>query len=198
MKILIATNNPAKYKLVVALLNETSLRKYVFVSPTDLGISLKVQETGSLRNRALSKAIVASKLVKNMPDADEVAYFVGIDDGIRFDKHKKTYSDSKMATDRILKGGNINIGDNITIVRAFGFADQKGNVSTCISRVPMVYLGDQKKVKREEGAYPLEYVLAYKGQQKPIKQLEQDDKNIQNQKYMLKTISKTIDAFLDM
>ncbi len=198
MKILIATNNHTKFNLVARLLKETPFKEYDFVCPADLGFNLNVREKGSLQNRALTKAGQARELVKKMEVTDDIAYFVGIDDGIRFVQDKTTHSDSKKATDRILKRENVHIGDSITIVRAFGFVDQKGNSLSCITRVPMTYIGNPNNIERKEGAYPLEYVLSYEHQQKPINQLSQDHKNIQNQKYMLKNISKTINEFLNL
>lgn len=194
-KILIATNNLSKFKVIEPLIKQTGLVNFDYARPEELGIEFNVTETGSLQNRARLKAVKLYDVLKASSKIDDVFMIVGSDDGIRIDDEKKTYSDSKMATDRILKGDRVKLGDSITIVRAFAFVSQNGDIKSCIARVPMVFIGNPGNIKRQEGVYPLEHVLAYIGSSKPIYSLDLKSRNNLNQKYMLPVIEKELGKF---
>jgi hypothetical protein len=191
-KIVIATNNLSKFEVIRPILMYSGLINYHFVRPENLGIELDVVETGSLRNRARIKAVEVYELLKSQGKLSDVYMTVGSDDGIRINIENKTYSDSKMATDRILKKDFVNIGDEITIVRAFAFVLQSGTIFSCITRIPMTFIGNPNNITRQEGVYPLEHVLAYKGTFTPIAKLDQETTDKYNQTYMLPKIKKVL------
>jgi hypothetical protein len=191
VKILIATNNVSKFGVVVPLLKYAGLEGYEYIQPSEVGVTLDVDETGSLQNRARQKAAAAFESIKKLPILDEFYMFVGSDDGIRIERDKKTYTASKETTDRILSGRGIEVGDQVSIVRSFAFIT-KDSSAACTTRVPMVFLGNPQHVTRQEGTYPLEYVLAYKHIEAPIHMLSESTRNVLNQKYMAVAIRRTL------
>lgn len=191
MKTLIATNNVTKFELMRYVLRDAGISGEC-IRPADLQIDKDVDETGSLENRAMQKASALRDLLRGDLRGEGIDLYVGVDDGIRIEKEGKTYAESYEATDRILAGDSIEIGDDITIMRAFAFITHDGKQTTCMTRVPLYFLGNPDNIKRDEGIYPLAQVLAYHGSRVPAGALESEGDAAMTSKFSIANLQEAL------
>ena len=81
-KILLATSNKDKFKIVKYILDKAGLseKEYEFVSLKDINYSgPDEKESGTIKERARRKAM---SVKENLPNSDEFEFIIGIDDGV--------------------------------------------------------------------------------------------------------------------
>lgn len=167
-KILIATKNKDKFLIVSGMLKQLGLEKYKFVSLKDLGINEDVEEKSSVLNRAKQKADFFAKIIKKKK-INGISAVLGKDDGIVLPGSKRIITNSKETTDKILTGKIISAGEIIIIASAYALNFLDKNIrASCITKHPYIYLGNKENVKRKEGGYVLNYVVAPLGSKKPL------------------------------
>lgn len=160
--ILIATHNKDKFNTVRRMLENVSNNKFTFINLNDLEINRDVEEIGNIIERAEQKARLVIDLVK-----DKVEAVIGIDDGIKIKGTITT--ETKKEADKILAGDYLELGELAPIIRGYFIINTKTkNTESCLTEIPFKYVGNENKIKREEGKYPLSYVLARIDSSKPI------------------------------
>lgn len=157
MKVLIATQNLDKFKIISGMLKKCGLEDSTFFNLKDVNVLTQSEENGTLVNRAMLKATFAQKNIANPLEMD---LFVGVDDGMKY-KGNETNVDSKVVTENILSNNLLEIGEILTIVRAFAFVDNKGQIIDQFeTEIPFKFIGNLKNIKSEETKYPLSHVLS--------------------------------------
>jgi hypothetical protein len=155
--ILIGTYNLDKYRIITALFNEVLSNKYFFNSIYDVGINIKIVEKGSILNRAEQKAI---NIWNHIIICKQREYFasIGIDDGFSLEKDDEGDPNSKLVTEKILKGTFIKKNQTIWLKRGIALYNQQG-LRSVLTTIPFKFLGNPNNIKRQEGAYSLMEVL---------------------------------------
>ena len=120
MKILIATTNRDKFKLVSYLLSSSIFKDAEFYSLYDIeGIPPK-RESGNVKKRSLVKAQnIFDNISNNIFD-----YIIGVDDGLRI--NGKVITAVKEYTKDILDDQFIKEGHRIELVRAYTYIVKDG------------------------------------------------------------------------
>jgi len=125
-----------------------------------------------LINRAYLKASFAQQTVD---ESNNIDLFVGVDDGMKF-KGNDTNVDSKVITENILENNLLEIGEVLTIVRAFSFVDKNGKkIDEFETEIPFKFLGNSKNIKSEETKYPLSNVLSTIRNKEAIIEMDEND-----------------------
>ena len=155
MKILIATHNKDKYEIVRHLIKKCNY-DFVFHSLSDLNIDDEVEETGGVKDRAKQKAEFYWNIVKDNFDIDCV---IGIDDGIDFTAQGEGKANTKEITDKILHNNFLEKGKWVWIKRAYAVVGANLDLRVFFTSIPFIFLGNEEGITREEGKYPLSYVL---------------------------------------
>lgn len=169
-KVIIATKNKDKFVLVSDLLRRTGRFDGVeFLSLKDLDISEDFEEIGNVQERALKKAKDYAEVLRAKGLSDDVRCIIGVDDAMLVEKEGEIVVDSKTITDEILAGTRMTPGERLIVVRGYGMIDiETEEERTCETKVPFVFLGNEKGIIRKDGEYPLSRVLAYEGDTIPI------------------------------
>ena len=143
-KILIATRNKAKFKIVSKLLSISIFKNYKYYNLNDLDEEIiDKKENGDVINRSYEKAKNAYDNIKN----NDFKYIVGIDDGIKI--RGKIIENVKELIKPIINDEYLNNDEIVYIVRAYTFFDNTGNYYKILTEIPFKY----KKI-----AYYLEIV----------------------------------------
>lgn len=189
-QIFIATNNTSKLGIISSLIKEATRGECMIVSPKDTDYTKDVKETGDLKKRAKDKAMAAYDYFGKKYD-----FYIGVDDGICIEKENRTYEESQEATARILAEDGIYEGDDISIVRAFCSISKEGNIVESSAKVPFVFLGNKNDIKMQDNKYPLNQVVAYKGTDKSVAQINDDEVQRFDMYYMLSSIKEITQGF---
>lgn len=191
MRILIATQNPDKFRIVKSLLSRCGLPDCEFKSLTDVNIASQTKEYGTLKNRALMKAQYAYAAIGK---SKKFGAYIGIDDGMKY-KDGDINENSKEITENILSNGFLEIGEKIINVRAFAFLNEEGRVLDQFeAEIPFKFIGNPRGIELQNAGYPLGYVLAPLEGDKPMREMEtekaMDYYLLFLGKYLKKSISK--------
>lgn len=169
MIILVATKNVDKFNTTVGIFTKLGLNKFTYKNLLDYKIIGENEEIGSLRERAQGKVEFTLKTLKVNDINDEIKLIVGIDDGFYVPSSDLLTANSKELVDDILSGKILDKGEIIEEVRSYAIY----NTSTekyhyYESRLPLIYLGNDEGIKREEGKNPLKHVLSFQSELQPI------------------------------
>jgi len=162
-KILIATKNKDKFRIVSTLLKTSIFDKYDFYCLADLDEEIfdKV-ETGNVINRSFEKA---ENIFKNMKNND-FHYIIGVDDGIKIRnqivENVKDYIQS-IIDDKLLSKDEI-----VYIVRAYTFFNKAGDYYSILTEIPFKYKKLEHELEIKENSYPLSHVLTPINSDEPV------------------------------
>lgn len=176
-KILIATRNKDKFKIISKLLSTNNFKDATFYSLNDIEENIvDNKETGDIINRSLEKALNAYNNIKEAYD-----YFIGVDDGIKL--KGKMIENVKDYITPILEDKYLTTNEKVYIVRAYTFIDKKGNHKSIVTEIPFEYKKLQKKFDILENSYPLSHVLSPVGSTKVVSGLSIEESNTYYLKY---------------
>ena len=169
MIILIATKNIDKFNTTKGIFQKLGFSKYVFRNLVDYKISEEYEEVGSMKERAKDKVGFALKILKDNDEFEQISLIVGIDDGFYIPSKCLLTANSKELVDDVLSGDMLNVGDSIEEVRSYAiYIISKGEYHYYESRLPLIFLGNEKGIKRKEGINPLKNVLSFEFESQPI------------------------------
>lgn len=172
-KILIATTNKDKFKVVTYLLDRAGLSKseYVYQSLDDINYDgPDKKEQGSIAKRAEDKA----KVVKEYLKEADFEYIIGIDDGI-FIK-SKLQENIKEYIGKILYENYLSEGEQYAFYRAYCVIDRSGNEYKTEIDIPYVYKPKENAVLKAN-SYPLSQVSVPIGHNKALTDLDENEGN---------------------
>lgn len=158
MKLLIATKNLDKYKIVTNLLLRCN-SNLKFYNLRDLNIDSNIKEVGTIADRAKQKALFYQKYLKQNSMIDNIDWVIGVDDGIGFSKKDEGNPNSKELTDKILSNQCVNTGDKVWIKRAYSVIGKNNQIMVCTTSIPFIFFGNRTSVKRQDNKYPLSRVF---------------------------------------
>lgn len=168
MKILIATQNQDKFRIVKGLLSNCGLSECEFKNLNDVNIASQTEEYGSLINRALMKAQYAHEVIG---EDQQIDIFVGVDDGMKY-KGGETDGNSKEITEKILCHNLLDVGEVLVIVRAFALLDKNGaTIDEFETEIPYKFLGNINNIQPQDAKYPLGCVLSPLDGDKPLTEM---------------------------
>lgn len=170
-KILIATRNKDKFKIISKLLSTNNFKDATFYSLNDIEENIvDKKETGDIINRSLEKALNAYNNIK-----EDYDYFIGVDDGIKL--KGKMIENVKDYITPILEDKYLTTNEKVYIVRAYTFIDKKGNHKSIVTEIPFEYKKLQEKFDILENSYPLSHVLSPVGSTKVVSGLKEEESN---------------------
>jgi hypothetical protein len=171
-KILIATRNKDKYKIVSKLLSAKTFKNFKFISLNEIKEDIiDKKEVGDIKNRSYEKAMNVYKSLQN----NVYDYIVGIDDGIEI--RGNIIENVKEYIKAILDNKYLKENEKVYIVRAYTFINKKGKCKTIVTRIPFKYKKLEKQIKIEENSYPLSHVLTPIDSNQRIIDLDEYDTN---------------------
>ena len=138
-KILIATTNKDKYRIVTYLLDRAGLKcdEYLYQSLDDINYSgPDKKEQGSIDNRAENKAKVVKEYLDNN-SSNDFDYVIGIDDGI-FIKGE-LQENIKDYIKKILYENFLSNGEEFAFYRAYCLIDKSGRIVKTQTQIPYTY-----------------------------------------------------------
>lgn len=176
-KILIATRNKDKFKIIEKLLSTQNFTDYKYYSLDDIDESIvDKKERGSVIERSYQKALNAFNCINFKYD-----YIVGVDDGIKMKgkiiENVKDYI-SLIIDDKFLKEGEV-----VYIVRAYTFINSDGIYKSVLTEIPFKYTKLKEKINIHENSYPLSNVLTPIDSLKTVIKLNADESNTYYLKY---------------
>lgn len=176
-KILIATRNKDKFKIIEKLLSTQNFTDYKYYSLDDIDESIvDKKERGSVIERSYQKALNTFNCINSKYD-----YIVGVDDGIKMKgkmiENVKDYI-SLIIDDKFLKEGEV-----VYIVRAYTFINSDGIYKSVLTEIPFKYTKLKEKINIHENSYPLSNVLSPIDSLKTIIKLSADESNTYYLKY---------------
>lgn len=154
MKVLIATRNKDKFKIVSELLSKTIFSQSEIYSLNDLKEKIiDKPENGDIIKRSYDKA----KNVIEQLKSNEFDCIVGIDDGMKI--HNEITPNVKMILSDIVNGNYLKEGEIIYDVRAYTFFTKDGKNKSIITEFPFKFKKSKKYIEIKPNSYPLSYVL---------------------------------------
>lgn len=171
-KILIATRNKDKFRIVSKLLKTNLFPNANFYNISDINKEIVDEvEVGDINNRSRNKATnVFSQLDENIYD-----FIIGIDDGIKMKgsivPNVKDYI-KDILDDKYLTNGEI-----VYIVRSYTFVNKNKKIKTVITEIPFKYSKLDHEYSLEKNSYPLSHVLTSINSQVPVYKLTNDESN---------------------
>lgn len=164
-KILIATRNLSKLKLVSSLMKVCGFENYDFYSLKDLKYDIPDEkEIGTVAERAKQKCLNALNNLKN----NDYDFILGIDDV--FEIHGRIETEVKkiildILGDKLLKDGEI-----ATVCRGYHFISKDGKEYNFITRIPLKYKKYQGDINSiTDKGYPLNAVFFFLDESKQDK-----------------------------
>lgn len=171
-KILIATRNKDKYKIVSKLLSAKTFKNFKFISLNEIKEDIiDKKEVGDIKNRSYEKAMNVYKSLKN----NIYDYIVGIGDGIEI--RGNIIENVKEYIKAILDNKYLKENEKVYIVRAYTFINKKGKFKIIVTKIPFKYKKLEKQIKIEENSYPLSHVLTPIDSNQRIIDLDEYDTN---------------------
>ena len=156
-KILIATNNKDKYRIVTDLLNRAGLSKneFLFQSLADINYSgPDKKEEGTIDNRAEEKAKVVKKHLDEV-NKNDFEYIIGIDDGIFIKGELRP--NIKDYLKKILYENFLVNGEEFAFYRAYCLINISGDTIRTETKIPYTYK-HKDSAEFKENSYPLSQV----------------------------------------
>jgi hypothetical protein len=169
-KILIATRNIDKFKIVSKLLKSV-FSDYDYFSLNDINKEIiDKKENGDIINRSFEKA-------KNVFDSlkKDYDYIIGVDDGIKIQgiirENVKDYVQS-IINDELLDQNEI-----VYIARAYTFFSKEGNNYSILTEIPFKYKKLAYKLEIKKDTYPLSHVLTPLNSNIPVSKQSEEESN---------------------
>ena len=181
-KVLIATTNKDKFKIVSRLFNDTIFpsSEYEILSlSSDMNIPDE-KESGSNIERARAKALNAFNYLKYY----NFDYIVGLDDAIII--KGKVEPNIKEYINKILYENYLEDGEEYAFNRAYCIIDKEKNIYEVNLDVPEIYHPLKGNFTLEEHSYPLSHVSYPIGYAKPISELNEEESTNYYLKYVRK------------
>ena len=179
-KVLIATTNKDKFKIVSRLFNDTIFpsSEYEILSlSSDMNIPDE-KESGSNIERARAKALNAFNYLKDY----NFDYIVGLDDAIII--RGKVEPNIKEYINKILYENYLEDGEEYVFNRAYCIIDKEKNIYEVNLDVPEIYHPLKDNFTLEEHSYPLSHVSYPIGYNKPVCELSEEESNNYFLKYV--------------
>lgn len=189
-KILIATRNKDKFKIVSKLL--TSIFKdYEYYNLNDLYEEIiDKKESGDVINRSYEKAKNAYDSIKN----NDFKYIVGIDDGIKI--RDEILENVKELIKPIINDEYLNNDEVVYIVRAYTFFSNTGDYYKILTEIPFKYKKITYNLEIETNSYSLSHVLRILDSDKTVIEQDFDESNNYYLKYSEKKF-KDVEEYFD-
>ena len=171
-KILLATSNKDKFKIVKYILDKAGLSEndYEFFSLKDINYSgPDEKEQGTIKERARAKA---TSVRNNLANSDEYEFIIGIDDGVEL---KGTMRENvKDHINMILFENYLEEGEPIIFPRAYCCIDKNGRMFETIAKIEYSYK-HKDGLKVEPNSYPLSQVMVPIGYDKSLTEMDNKD-----------------------
>ena len=169
-KVLIATTNKDKYKIVAELFRKTIFSSDEYeISPITNDMNIPDEkETGSNIDRARTKAVNAHKVLK-----DEFDYICGLDDAVRI--KGELDSNIKLVVNKILYENYLDEGETYSFNRAYVIIDKDGNIYETSIDIPYSYHALENNFELKEHSYPLSHVACPLGTTTPLSDLDEKE-----------------------
>lgn len=191
-KILIATRNKDKFRIVKMLLSTNNFKNFNFYSLDDIKEEIiDKKEIGDIENRSFQKAKNAYDVLKESFD-----YIVGVDDGIKIKGN--VIENVKKYIKMIIEDDFLEEKEIVQIVRAYTFINKEGIFKSIVTEIPFEYIKLQTKINISENSYPLSYVLSPIGTLKTVVELSEEESNLYYLKYSQKEFDKVENFFYDI
>ena len=172
-KILIATTNKDKYRIVTYLLSRAGLYKddYDFYSLDDIDYDgPDKKEEGSIENRAETKAKIVCEYLKN----DDYEYIIGIDDGIYI--KGALQENIKEYLKKILYENYLTEGEEYSFYRAYCIISRAGQVFNTVTKIPYTYK-PKENAELKANSYPLSQISVPVGHDIALTDLSENEGN---------------------
>lgn len=172
-KILIATRNNDKFRIISKLLATNNFKNYAFYSLNSIEEDIiDKKESGDIINRSLEKALNAAEH-ENIKDNYD--YIIGVDDGIKM--KGKMVENVKDYINLILDDKFLSENEQVSIVRAYTFINNKGMHISIITEIPFKYIKLKEKFAVLDNSYPLSHVLSPINSSKVVAELSEEESN---------------------
>lgn len=184
--ILIATTNNDKYETVKSIFENTIFSKdeYIINSLKTLNIKLEdKKEVGDNLTRARNKALFAYESLKKY----NFDYIVGLDDAIII--KGKIEPNVKEYINKILYDNYLEENEEFAFIRAYVIINKEGNLYETSIRIPYKYKYNENAVVKEN-SYPLSYVSCPIGYDKPVNELNDEERMEYYLKYVKEPLVK--------
>lgn len=172
-KILIATTNRDKFKIISCLLRKAGItnENFQILSLNDINYNgPDNKEVGNIANRARVKA----ETVKNYFSNENYDYFIGIDDGIIL--KGKMIENVKEYLNKILYENYLSEGEKIIFPRAYCVIGKNNEIFQEIIEIPYVYMSKDNVILKQF-SYPLNQVVVPIEYDKPIAEMSTEESN---------------------
>ena len=156
-KILIATNNRDKYRIVTDLLKRAGLNndEYLYQSLDDINYSgPDMKEEGTIDNRAENKAKVVKEYLDEI-NGNDFEYIIGIDDGIFIKGELR--ANIKDYIKKILYEDFLEDGEEFSFYRAYCLIKDNNDIIKTKTKIPYKYK-HKDSAEFKENSYPLSQV----------------------------------------
>ncbi len=171
-KILIATRNKDKFKIISKLLSTDFFKDYEFYSLSNIEDNIiDKKEQGDVINRSFEKAMnIYDNISSNCYD-----FIIGIDDGIKM--KNKIIENVKDYIKPIIDDKYLSQNEIVFIVRAYTFISKNGKYKSIITEIPFKYKKLEKEFNIEDNSYPLSHVLTPLDSFKTVTELSSEESN---------------------
>lgn len=191
-KILIATRNDDKYKIVSELLKTTIFEDKDFYYLKNINEQIEdKEEKGDIINRSYEKA---KNIFKNIKSND-FQFIVGVDDGIKI--KDKIIENVKDYINSIINGELLKENEIVYIVRAYTFIEKNGKEKSIITEIPFQYRKQTKEILIKKDSYPLSNVLSPLDSSKVISEQSFEESNDYYTIYSKKLLEEVKEFFND-
>lgn len=173
IKILIATRNNDKFRIISKLLTTNNFKDSMFYSLNNIEEDIiDKKESGDIINRSLEKALNAAAHENIKKNYD---YIIGIDDGMKM--KGKMIENVKDYINLILDDKFLSENEQVSIVRAYTFINNKGIYMSIITEIPFKYIKLKEKFDILDNSYPLSHVLSPINSSKVVSELSEEESN---------------------
>ena len=171
-KVLLATSNKDKFKIVKYILHKAGLKEneYEILSLKDINYNgPDEKESGGIAERARNKAI---SVKENLSNPEEYEYIIGIDDGIEL---KGTVRENvKDHIKMILFENYLEEKESIIFPRAYCCIDKFGRMYETIAEIKYTYK-HKDNLTVEPNSYPLSQVMVPIGGDRSLTEMSEED-----------------------
>lgn len=169
-KVLLATTNKDKFKVVKYILHRAGLdeNEYEFLSLKDINYNgPDEKESGKISERARRKAL---SVKENLANSEEYEYIIGIDDGVEL---KGTVRENvKDYINKILFENYLEEKESIIFPRAYCCVDRFGRMFETIAQIEYTYKHKEDLIVKPN-SYPLSQVMVPLGGDKSLTEMSE-------------------------
>ena len=191
-KVLIATRNDDKYKIISELLKTTIFEDKDFYYLKNINEQIEdKKEKGDIINRSHEKAKNVFENIKS----NDFQFIVGVDDGIKIkDKIIENVKDyiNSIINEELLKENEV-----VYIVRAYTFIEKNGKDKSIVTEIPFQYRKQTKEILIKKDSYPLSNVLSPLDSNKVVSEQSFEESNDYYASYSKKQLEEVRKFFDD-